>query len=103
MFGAALAADLPALLEADLRTYHDYAFATARMAGAGFELLGDYAGWLLGEGSTEVAVACAEIVEGCKALSFRPARRRPFDPGPAMERMANAWERAMSDLMRAVS
>jgi uncharacterized protein DUF1839 len=103
-FGRALADDLPALLAADLPAYHDYAFATVRMAGAGFEILGDYAAWLLGgDDGAPIHAACGEIVEGCKALSFRLARRRAFDPGPAVDRMAEAWERAMVDLERAVS
>ena len=38
-FGTHLAAELPDLLAGDAAAYHAYAFATVRMAGAGFELL----------------------------------------------------------------
>ena len=49
----------------------------------------------------ERAAAMGEIVDGCKALSFRLARRRAFDPAPSLAAMAAAWERAMGPpLMR---
>ena len=41
-----------------------------------------------------------EIVDGCKALSFRLARRRAFDPGAADRALAGAWERAIDGLVR---
>ena len=47
-FGDRLVADLPALLDGDPALYHAYAFATVRMAGAGFELLASHVDWLLG-------------------------------------------------------
>ena len=39
-----------------------------------------------------------EIVDGCKALSFRLARRRAFDRGPLIATLSDAWERAMDGL-----
>jgi len=97
-FGTQLAGTLPALLEGGLDDYHAYAFATVRMAGAAFEILGDHARWLLGDDAADVPAATGEIVDGCKALSFRLARRRPFDPEPSIAALAGAWERVMTGL-----
>ena len=97
-FGERLAADLPALLEADAATFHDYAFATVRMAGAAMELCGDHAGWLLGDAAAAVRKDFAAIVEGCKVLSFRLARRRSFAPEEPIAAMASAWDRATGGL-----
>lgn len=98
-FGSRLEADLPRLLEGSSEDFHAYAFATVRMAGAAFELLQTHAEWLLGSPIEPVD----RIVEGCKVLSFRLARRRAFDPAPGVAGMAAAWAEAMEDLKRAVS
>ena len=42
---------------------------------------------------------CRRIVEGCKILSFRLARRRAFDPGETLSTLAAAWEEAMAGSM----
>jgi hypothetical protein len=97
-FAARLQEELPALLEGSLDDYHAYAFATVRMAGSAFEAAADHIRWLLGDDSAVVEAAMGEIVDGCKALSFRLARRRPFDPEPPVAAMAQAWEHAMSAL-----
>ena len=86
------------MLEGDLEDFHAYAFATVRMAGAAFELLQAHVEWLTGE----PIEALDRIVEGAKVLSFRLARRRAFDPQPAVEGMAAAWQEAMDALARAV-
>jgi hypothetical protein len=99
-FGENLQAQQAELLAGDLQSYHDYAFATVRMAGAAFEILGDHARWLFGQTGAEVAAAATEIVDGCKALSFRMARRRPFDPTERIDALAGAWERALDGLAR---
>jgi hypothetical protein len=39
-----------------------------------------------------------EIVNGCKAMSFRLARRRQFDPAQLVESMAGGWDRAIAAL-----
>jgi hypothetical protein len=101
-FGRHLAADLPGLLEGDAATYHAYAFATVRMAGAGFELLGSHVEWLLGPSGSAATEALARIVEGAKLLGFRLARQRPFDPEPIVADMSLAWSEAMTALHRAV-
>jgi hypothetical protein len=99
-FGAQLEQELPGLLAGDLDDFHAYAFATVRMAGSAFEIAGTYMRWLLGIGAEPIAAAMEEIVEGCKALSFRLARRRPFELEPRIAAMADAWERAMAELLQ---
>ncbi len=97
-FGARLATDLPALLAGDAANYHAYAFATVRMAGSAFEIAGAHADWLLGDAAAEASAAFARIVEGCKVLSFKLARRRAFDPEPALASLAEAWDEAIGRL-----
>jgi hypothetical protein len=101
-FAEHLEAVLPSLQADDLQAYHAYAFATVRMAGSAFELAGAHTEWLLGSAAEPVTGALAEIVDGAKALSFRLARRKPFDPGALLGPMAQAWERAMAGLDEAV-
>ena len=98
-FAAQLTDELPTLRQRSLDDYHAYAFATVRMAGSAFEVAADHAGWLLGAAAAEAQAAMGEIVDGCKALSFRLARRRAFDPEPSLTAMAAAWERAMAALV----
>jgi Domain of unknown function (DUF1839) len=101
-FGAQLERDLPRLLEGDSADYHDYAFATVRMAGSAFEAAATHVDWLMRD-AAPVADAFARIVEGCKALSFRLARRRAFEPAPALATLAQAWDEAMTRLDDAIS
>jgi Domain of unknown function (DUF1839) len=98
-FGAALSQELASLLEGSLEEFHAYAFATVRMAGSAFEVAAAHSQWLFGERARGVVDAMREIVEGCKALSFRLARRRPFDLAPRTHALADAWERSMGGLV----
>jgi hypothetical protein len=102
-YAAALERDLPELLEADDERYHAYAFATVRMAGAAFELAAAQAEWLLGAAAAPACAAMARIVEGCKLLGFRLARRRAFDPEPVSEALSAAWAEGMGALEAAVA
>jgi hypothetical protein len=97
-FGAQLALDLPRLLAGDVAAYHDYAFATVRMVGSAFEVGASHVEWVLGEDGAGAAVSMGAIVEGCKTLSFKLARRREFDPEPALEGLASAWEESFAKL-----
>jgi hypothetical protein len=101
-FAVQLERTLPELLERELGDYHAYAFATVRMAGSGFEIAASHIEWLLEERAAEAAASMRAIVDGCKALSFRLARRRPFDPGPLTTSLAGAWNSAMLALAEAV-
>jgi len=97
-FRARLDADLPALLAGDADRYHAFTFATFRMAGAGFELLASQVDWLLGDDGAAASAAMGRIVEGCKVLGFKLARRRAFDPTEAMVALADAWTESLSRL-----
>lgn len=97
-FGARLREDLPTLLEGDAEAYHAYAFVTVRMVGSAFELCADHVAWVLGEEGTDAVTALGRIVEGSKVLSFRLARRRPFDPAPVVTALSEAWDEAMAAL-----
>jgi hypothetical protein len=97
-FGAQLARDLPRLLEGDDAAYHDYAFATVRMVGSAFEVGASHVEWLLGDAGAGAAAAMGRIVGGCKVLSFKLARRRAFDPEPAIAELAGAWDEAFAAL-----
>jgi hypothetical protein len=97
-FSAQLERDLPRLLDGDAGDYHAYAFATVRMAGSAFEVAASQAEWLLGDRAGEASAALRRIVEGCKSLSFRLARRRAFEPEAALAALAAAWEEAMGRL-----
>ena len=100
-FGDRLSRELPELLDAGIEQYHAYAFATVRMAGAASDLVTAHVEWLLGDGARRVATPLRSIVDGCKVLSFRLARRRAFDPEPIIDSLADAWERAMEALLEA--
>ena len=100
-FGEQLERDLPRLLEGEASDYHDYAFATVRMAGSAFEAAGAHVEWLL-EDAGEISDSFAQIVNGCKVLSFRLARRRAFEPAPTIAELARAWDEALSRLDAAV-
>lgn len=102
-FADRLAADFPDLLAGDAARYHAYTFATFRMAGAGFELLASHVDWLLGAAGEPATAPMARIVDGCKVLGFKLARRRPFDPSEAMGAMSDAWTEALAALDRALS
>ena len=102
-FADGLDRDLPALLAGEPADYHAYAFATVRMVGSGFELVGAQARWLLGAAGADAAAACDEIVAASKLLSLKLARRRAFDPAPVVDGMAQAWERAVGGLDAALA
>ncbi len=97
-FGTQLALDLPRLLDEGAAAYHDYAFATVRMVGSAFEVGSSHLRWVLGDRGEAAATAMEEIVEGCKTLSFKLARRREFDPEPAISALAAAWEESFAKL-----
>jgi hypothetical protein len=97
-FAERLATDLPSLVAGDPAGYHAYAFATVRMAGAGFDLAASYVDWLFDGRETAAAEAFRRIVEGSKTLSFKLARRKAFDPEPALAALAGAWDEAQERL-----
>ncbi len=93
--------DLPALLDGADADYHAYAFATVRQCGAAFDAAKSFVEWLALPASshaTAAAEALGRQVDGAKALLFRLARRRAFDPAPAIQQLADDWETAMHAL-----
>ena len=72
------------------------------MAGSAFEVAAAHAEWLFGERARESTAAMGEIVDGCKAMSFRLARRAPFEIAPRIEKLARAWDMALSGLVARV-
>ncbi len=102
-FAVQLERDLARLLDGDAGDYHAYAFATVRMAGSAFEVACSHANWLLGGRAGAAPDAFARIADGCKALSFRLARRRAFDPEPALSALAASWDDAMEQLDAALT
>jgi len=94
-FGQRLAADLPGLLSGNDAKYHAYAFATLRQCGAAFECGADFLRWL---GEPDPLEPISRQVAGAKSLLFRLARRKAFDPQPAIDQLAAEWDRLMADL-----
>jgi hypothetical protein len=102
-FGARLVRDLPELLAGSDSDYHSYAFATVRQCGAAFEIARSFVEWLAPPTSTPVCIAAEALerqVNGAKTLLFKLARRRAFDPVPAIEQLAEDWNAAMNALDR---
>ena len=100
-FGERLSRDIPMLLEGSDSSYHAYAFATVRQCGAAFEAAKSFVEWLVDPPSAYSGIAAKAFgrqVTGAKALLFRLARRRVFDPSPATKQLAADWEIAMNAL-----
>ena len=102
--------DLVWLKEADLPTFHGYAFATLRQFGACFELLATFARWLAertpSEALTTAATDFDEISSTAKTMQFklaRAARGKPVDFAPMMDTLRSAWDRGMSGLDVAIA
>ena len=100
-FQQRLTADMPELLAGTEETYHAYAFATVRQCGAAFEAAHSFIEWLCPRPSAHsnaAAESLARQVSGAKALLFRLARRRAFDPAPFFDRLAADWDEAMDSM-----
>jgi len=97
-FHEALERDVPRLLDGEAADYHAYAFATVRMAGSAFEAAATMAEWLFAERAAQAAGSLRALVDSCKVLGFRLARRRPFDLAEPLGALGGAWEEAMGRL-----
>lgn len=97
-FGAQLQGELPALLGGRAGRVPRVRVCHGQDGRRGVKLAADHARWLWGAKAAEVVAAMEEIVKGCKALSFRLARRKAFDPEPPIAALAGAWERATAGL-----
>ena len=102
-FGVRLEEDLPKLLEGSDENYHAYAFATVRQCGAAFETARSFVEWCdpgLNGHAGEAAAALGRQVNGAKMLLFKLARRRAFNPAPAIAELAAEWDASMDALDR---
>lgn len=100
-FGERLSRDLPELLAGTDTRYHAYAFATVRQCGAAFEAAKSFVEWLADPSCLRASAAAEALgrqVDGAKTLLFRLARRKAFDPAPAIRQLAEDWELAMNAL-----
>jgi hypothetical protein len=101
-FAAHLERRMPELTEGPLQDYHDYAFATVRMAGAASELAAAHVEWLLGAAGDATVAALLDVVAGCRTLSLKLARRRAFDVAASTAGIAERWDAAMTELTAAL-
>jgi hypothetical protein len=98
-FGERLSKDLPQLLGGTDSDYHAYAFATVRQCGAAFEAARSFVEWLAFSAHANAAAEALERqANGAKTLLFKLARRRAFDPAPAILQLAEDWEKGMHAL-----
>ncbi len=104
-YAARLAGDLAWLRDAPLESFHQYAFATVRQAGACFGLTTAFLQWLDANGATglrEAAVAFDRLSVGAKTVQFKLARmvRLKREPNVAADvaDMVGAWDEGMSRL-----
>jgi len=95
-----LPGDMERLAGREVKAYHEYAFVTVRMVGSAFELLADHVEWLFGADGADAATEFRAITEQSMPVSFRIARRRPFDAAEALRPMIEAYERGMESLGR---
>lgn len=96
VFGERLRRDLPLLLASSEEQYHAYAFATVRQCGAAYESARSFVEWLTpGHPAVE---PLTRQVDGAKALLFKLARRRAFDPAGTIDGLATAWEETFEAL-----
>lgn len=103
---AQIARDLEWLKQEPLETFHLYAFATVRQAGACFALTASYLRWLEAHGELGLepaATAFDTISTTAKTVQFKLARvanlKRDVDVTPLLETMERAWDEGMSRLV----
>ena len=105
-FAAGIGRELSWLREQPLQGFHAWSFATLRQLGADAECAASFLRWLdrSGEGGHEPAAARLEnVARAAMSLQFKLARfantKKPFDPVPALEELAESWGAAVEDLV----
>jgi hypothetical protein len=104
-FGEWLATELPAVVAGSPESFHAFAFATVRQAGAAFETAQAFVDWALPQ-VPEGRVASAALrrqVEGTKMLLLKLARQRVFETAEYIEMLAGAYDEAMRALKSIVT
>lgn len=103
-FRERLCTDLEWLAREPIEVFHQYAFASLRQYGAGFELVETYLRWLHARdvGGLDAAIdAFGEIARTAKAFQFQlarsMARRRALALEP-LDDMASLWSRGMENV-----
>ena len=101
-----IARDLEWLKREPLATFHQYAFATVRQAGAGFGLTASFVRWLEAHGEQGLepaALAFETLSTTAKTVQFKLARmanlKRDVDITPLFETMERAWDEGMGRLV----
>ncbi len=105
-FGAAFAAELPAMQERGLAHYHAWAFATTRQLGACAELLSLHLQWLgdaLGDDRyREASGRIAKVSAAAKTFILKAARavnaRKPFEASETFAEMAADWDAGLAQV-----
>ncbi|MEK6749613.1 MAG: DUF1839 family protein [Pseudomonadota bacterium] len=103
VFKERFAQDLPGLMQADIKLFHQYSFATLRQCGACYELTATYLEWLAAQRRSLDCRAGIEVfrelANAAKAYQFQLARainrKKPLDLSP-LDEMALRWERGLA-------
>lgn len=96
--GEQLVDELDEILLLEPAAVHEFAFATTRMGGAAAALGAAHVRWLLPEQGAPVADCLDRVATSARALTFRLMRRRPFEPGPLIQSLAQDWDEALERL-----
>lgn len=98
--------DLEVCKAEGLAFYHQYAFATLRQCGAGFELTGRCLEWLGANGEAgleDAAKSFDTISQTAKAMILKGARavnaKRAVDLGEMLDTMQTSWDAGMKALL----
>jgi hypothetical protein len=104
-----IATDLAWLRGEPLSTFHQYAFATVRQAGACYGLTAAFLRWLDAHdphGFEPAAAAFESISSNAKALQFKLARmanlKREVDVTPLLAQMEASWNEGMARLAECI-
>ena len=99
---ACLDRDLAWVRTQSLGTFHQYAFATVRQAGACYSLTAEFLRWLAANGERGLEPAAAafdSISTTAKTVQFKLARmvnlKREIDVTPLFQLMARSWDEGM--------
>jgi Domain of unknown function (DUF1839) len=98
--------ELARLRDAPQQAFHDYAFATLRQCGAGYELAASYLGWLsqhTTQDLSQVIEAFETLSSQAKLLQFKTARavvlKKPVEFDGMFDAMEHAWASARHRLV----
>ncbi len=107
-YAATFEADAQALIGSNPDDYDLYAFATVRQCGSGFALTADYLRWLSDSGiPANQAADCFETLSSLASILVMKMARivhsgQMRDLSKSFDKMAEAWERGMAEVDRAL-